>query len=54
MNMYLDSKNHPHIKINVLLSSWKKIDCFIDTGFTGGLSLPDIFHPDFKKTPITY
>jgi len=41
MNIYLDSKNHPHIKIVVLLSSPKQVDCFIDTGYTGGLSLPD-------------
>lgn len=54
MNIYLDSKNHPHIKIDVLLASTKKIDCFIDTGYTGGLSLPDSFRSLIRMERVSF
>lgn len=54
MNLYLDKKNHPHIKIKIFLSSAPEIvDCYIDTGFSGGISLPDSFHPKFKQESFT-
>jgi len=54
MNIYIDSKNHPHIRIDVLLASSKKVDCFIDTGYTGGLSLPDSFRSLINMDRISF
>jgi len=54
MNPYLDSQNNPSIKIKVLLSSWKSVHCLIDTGFSGGLALPENLLANFKQKPIAY
>lgn len=54
MNPYLDPQNHPHLKVKVLLSSWKPVDCLIDTGFSGGIALPENYLVGFKERPIVY
>lgn len=55
MNPYLDEDRYPRIKVDVYLSSWTLVDCFIDTGFAGGISLPKHFQNYFKlRKPITY
>lgn len=40
MNPYLNTAHHPKVKIAVFLSSWIAVECYIDTGFSGGLTLP--------------
>lgn len=54
MNPYLDPQNNPYLKIEVLLSSWKTVDCLIDTGFSGGIALPKNFLVGFKERPLVY
>ena len=55
MNPYLDIEQNPHVKINIYLSSWITVDCFIDTGFAGGISLPKHYQKFFQfKKPITF
>lgn len=54
MNPYLDPQNNPHIIIKVKLSSWHTVDCLIDTGFTGGIVLPDSFLKGLKEKPVAY
>lgn len=48
MNPYLTSEKHPRIKVKVSLSSSEQIDCLIDTGFSGGISLPESLKPTEK------
>lgn len=52
--VYLDPQNNPHLKIEVFLSSWITVDCLIDTGFSGGIALPESFLPGFGQKPIGY
>ena len=40
MDLYLDKDKSPHILIGVNFPLKVKLDCIIDTGFSGGLSLP--------------
>jgi len=42
---------HPYITLKVLFQKdkWKKVDCLIDTGFSGGLSLPREYQGHFRK-----
>lgn len=54
MNPYLNQQNSPFVKTEVLLSSWVNTDCLIDTGFSGGIALPENFLVNFKKQPIAY
>ena len=54
MNAYLDAQNNPHLKLEVLFSSPQKVDCLIDTGFSGGLALPESYLANFKTQPIAY
>lgn len=55
MNPYLDNERSPHIKVDIYLSSWINVDCFIDTGFAGGISLPIHYQNLFKsRKPVTY
>jgi|SRR3989344_8985289 len=54
MDLYLDSKNHPHIKFKVLLNRWILVNCLIDTGFTGGLTLPEVYLKDSKQKPVSH
>lgn len=40
--IYLSLNYHPHAKIKVKFDQeWKEIDCLVDTGFSGGISLPE-------------
>ena len=43
------SGNHPflRLKINLPKDRWKTIECLIDTGFSGGVSLPQKFRKYF-------
>ena len=42
MNSYLGPRSQPYIDIAVLNNSTKRsISCLIDTGFSGGLALPE-------------
>lgn len=54
MNPYLDPQNNPHVKIEVQLSSWTIVDCLVDTGFSGGIALPESFLRGFKQEPVVY
>jgi clan AA aspartic protease len=54
VNPYLDQNHHPHLKTKVFLSDWVEVDCLIDTGFSGGLALPEIFLKQFEKNPAAY
>ncbi len=55
MNLYLDKENSPHIVVNVFSSKYTAIDCYIDTGFSGGLSLPKKYKHLFKGSrPISF
>lgn len=54
MNPYLDSQKNPHVKIKVLLTSWTTIDCLIDTGFSGGLALPDKLKIGLSTKPVMF
>ena len=47
---YLIGK-HPYLSIKVVLqrNKWKKVECLIDTGFSGGLSLPNEFRDYFQS-----
>lgn len=52
MNPYLTPERHPRIKIKVLLSVLTEINFLIDTGFSGGVSLPENLKP--KDKPFGY
>lgn len=52
---YLTSQNHPRLKINIIKGSFKKmVDCLIDTGFSGGLALPEVYLAQLKLKPLAY
>lgn len=52
MNPYLTPQKHPRLKAKISLSTKEKIDFLIDTGFSGGISLPIKLKP--KTRPISY
>ena len=54
MNPYLNPLSQPHLKLEVLLSSWTEADCLIDTGFSGGIALPKTYLVGFRQTPSVY
>lgn len=54
MNPYLDRQNNPHVKIEALLTTWKMVDCLIDTGFSGGIALPETYLNLFKHEPVGF
>jgi predicted aspartyl protease len=55
MNPYLDIEGNPHIKVNIYLSSWIAIDCYIDTGFAGGILIPERYQINFSvKIPNSF
>jgi len=45
------SGNHPFIQLRVKIpkTGWKKLDCLIDTGFSGGIALPKNFRQNFSE-----
>ena len=54
-NPYLTLQNHPRVKINILKSSFKRVvDCLLDTGFSGGLALPEFYQTKLKLKPLAY
>lgn len=54
MNVYIGLRNHPRIKLHILFDSWMFLDCLIDTGFSGGISLPQKYKTFLKDAPIMY
>ena len=52
MNPYLTPQNNPHVKIKIFLSSWKEVDCLIDTGFSGGIALAKKYKTASLVKPI--
>ena len=52
MNPYLTPERHPRVKIKISLSVLKEIDFLLDTGFSGGVSLPERLKP--RERPIGY
>lgn len=51
MNPYLDVQKNPHIQVKVYGKESFLIDCFIDTGFTGGIVLPIKYKNYFQDKP---
>ena len=41
MKVYLNQQNSPYVQLEINLSSWMPTDCLIDTGFSGGICLPE-------------
>ncbi len=54
MNPYLDPHHNPRMQIQVKLETWDKYDCLIDTGFSGGIALPDLSSRKLKQKPIAF
>lgn len=54
MNPYLTLQNNPHVQIEIALSSWKKVDCLIDTGFSGGVVLSKKFKTASVEKPVAF
>ena len=54
MNVYIGLRNHPRVKLHVFFNSWLIVDCLIDTGFSGGISLPQKYKTFLKDAPIMY
>lgn len=51
MNPYLDIQKNPHTKIIVNGNKPILIDCYIDTGFSGGIAIPVIYRNNFVSKP---
>ena len=45
------SGNHPFLRLKIKLpkNEWKTIECLVDTGFSGGVSLPQRFRQYFPE-----
>lgn len=54
MKIYLDRNHHPHTKLPVFFNTWITIDCLIDTGFSGGISLPNKYEKYVKSKPVAF
>lgn len=53
-NPYLSPHYHPRVKIKVLLNQGVEADCLIDTGFSGGISLPQSYSKKLKEKPLGF
>ena len=54
MNPYLDQHHNPRLQIQVKLSTWETLDCLIDTGFSGGIALPQKAQKKLDSKPIAF
>lgn len=54
MNPYLTSQKHPRVNVLVELHSHETIDCLMDTGFSGGISLPLRYRKNFTRKAIAF
>ncbi len=54
MNPYLTPKNHARLKVKINLSSLTEIDCLIDTGYSGGIALPESYQSELKTKPLAF
>lgn len=54
MNPYLTPKKQPRVNLNVFLSSWIELDFLIDTGFSGGIAIPESFKSYIKQQPLGF
>jgi predicted aspartyl protease len=52
MDIYLDKDNNPHICVKPNLVLDTNIDCFIDTGFAGGIALPKYYMSLLKDKTV--
>lgn len=53
MSTYLTPQNSPRVKLAIQVnSSWKEIDCLIDTGFSSGLVLNQSFLPKISSPVV--
>lgn len=53
MNPYLTPQNSPRVKLSIQIdSSWKEVDCLIDTGFSSGLVLNQSFFSKIKAPVV--
>ena len=53
MSTYLTPQNSPRVKLIIEVdSSWKEIDCLIDTGFSSGLVLNPSFLPKINSPVV--
>ena len=45
------SGNHPFLRLKIKLpkDGWKAVECLVDTGFSGGISLPQKFRENFSE-----
>ena len=45
------SGNHPFLRLRIRLpkKGWKVFECLVDTGFSGGVSLPQEFREYFQE-----
>jgi len=49
MRTFLSSQDHPYVRINAPGAKKEiEFDCLIDTGFAGGISIPEKLKPHFK------
>jgi clan AA aspartic protease len=49
MQTFLSSQDHPYVKVVFSgLEDKAELDCLIDTGFAGGISIPEKIKPDFN------
>lgn len=51
MKVFLDIDNNPHIECNIISLELNELTCLIDTGFTGGIALPQKYLSKIKGTP---
>lgn len=48
--IYLSPNHHPHAKIKIKFNQeWEEVNCLVDTGFSGRISLPEKYLPLIKS-----